>query len=246
MPNPTCIVPDSSHTAGKLTRGMCAKHYQRWRKSEKGRPTLRELTCPVCGDDFTATNPVRVYCSRKCSDRGKPSSFLTCCVCGEKMHRGTTSRPQGEARHNRCGLAGGFGTGHERGCKCEACREVIQAKSRAYRDNYRAVHGVNPSSAYRKRARAEGKFFDAERGVTGSVRREVYERDELVCQICFTATDPLADFNAGSYPSVDHIVPFSQGGSGRPDNLRTAHRRCNTLRADGRLTDDEVRSLSTV
>lgn len=247
MPNSTCLIPDDSHTGGRLTRGMCAKHYQRWRKDQSRAPMVRYLACPVCGDEFTAKSAARIYCSRRCVDKGKPSSSgLTCSVCGEPMHRGHESALQGVARHRRCATTSGFGTGHNKGCKCETCREVIQAKSRAYRDNYRALHGVNPSSAYRKRAREAGRIVDYYRGISANMRTQVYERDELVCQICFTATDPLADSNSGSYPSVDHIVPFSQGGSGRLDNLRTAHRRCNSLRADGRLTDEEVRSLATL
>lgn len=202
------------------------------------------LSCPVCGVEFEKKSPRHKYCSKPCGDKGRPSANgLTCCVCGGPMTKGHQSAPQGVARHRRCATTTGFGTGHERGCKCSPCREVIAAKSKAYRDGYRAKHGVNPSTAYRKLARAGGKLVDYDRGITATARREVYERDELVCQICFTATDPLADFNSDFYPSVDHVVPFSQGGSGRTTNLRTAHRRCNVLRADGRLTDEEVRSL---
>ena len=66
--------------------------------------------------------------------------------------------------------------------------------------------------------------------------KELFLRDKGVCQIC----GGLCDFNdcrtndngtfiAGDlYPSRDHIVPISNGGKHAWDNVRLAHRRCNT------------------
>lgn len=65
---------------------------------------------------------------------------------------------------------------------------------------------------------------------------KLFIRDRGVCQIC----GGLCDYNdyylnengtriAGDmYPSRDHIVPLKQGGKHAWDNIRLAHRRCNT------------------
>ena len=57
--------------------------------------------------------------------------------------------------------------------------------------------------------------------------RDLAERDGAKCALCgepvsfdLTWPDPM-------YPTRDHIVPFSLGGSDDPDNLQLAHSRCN-------------------
>ena len=65
---------------------------------------------------------------------------------------------------------------------------------------------------------------------------KLFLRDNGVCQIC----GGLCDYNdcytnengtfiaGGLYPSRDHIVPLSKGGKHSWDNVRLAHRRCNS------------------
>ncbi len=65
------------------------------------------------------------------------------------------------------------------------------------------------------------------------------KRDGLTCWICGEPCD-LEDafwkdgaFVAGNnYPSVDHVFPLSKGGTHTWDNVRVAHRLCNTLKRD--------------
>ena len=55
---------------------------------------------------------------------------------------------------------------------------------------------------------------------------------EVTCQICGERVDRHADPLSDWYPSLDHIVPRSHGGTDDADNLRTAHRWCNSVRGD--------------
>lgn len=71
-----------------------------------------------------------------------------------------------------------------------------------------------------------------------SVRKAVYARDGMVCQICFEPTDPTASPISDWYPSLDHIIPRSKGGGHTVDNLRVAHRWCNSVRSDERYYQD--------
>ena len=68
---------------------------------------------------------------------------------------------------------------------------------------------------------------------------DLFKRDNGVCHICgkqcnwndYTVTDTT--IIAGNwYPSVDHILPVSLGGSDSWDNVMLAHRICNSIRGN--------------
>ena len=68
---------------------------------------------------------------------------------------------------------------------------------------------------------------------------DLFKRDDGVCHICgkqcnwndYTVTDTT--IIAGNwYPSVDHIVPVSLGGTDAWDNVMLAHRICNSIRGN--------------
>lgn len=69
-------------------------------------------------------------------------------------------------------------------------------------------------------------------------RYAIYQRDDWTCQLCFAAVDRDADPLSDWYPSLDHIVPQSRGGSDEWGNLRLTHRWCNAIRGDGRWHSD--------
>lgn len=61
--------------------------------------------------------------------------------------------------------------------------------------------------------------------ISNSTRHAVYTRDGHACLECGT-TDRL---------SLDHIIPWSAGGSDKPDNLRTLCVPCNSRKGARRL-----------
>lgn len=75
--------------------------------------------------------------------------------------------------------------------------------------------------------REEPTLFDAlpdERPrILAKVRQQVYERDEWRCRTC-GGPDDLA---------VDHVHPYSRGGSSALSNLQTLCRSCNSQKSDG-------------
>lgn len=85
--------------------------------------------------------------------------------------------------------------------------------------------------AGRRRHRlGRGKF-----SVSSQVRYEIYERDGWVCQLCFDPVDPSVDTLDRWGHTLDHIIPQSHQlvPDHSPQNLRLAHRICNSLRGDG-------------
>ena len=93
------------------------------------------------------------------------------------------------------------------------------------RDNRRASHRKDARISIDKRV---------DRDIT---TRGLFLRDEGVCWICGEQCD-IYDYKEINgvivcgeyYPSIDHIVPISDGGEDSWDNVKLAHRRCNTLR----------------
>lgn len=182
------------------------------------------VPCRQCGEKFEAKTSRRMYCSRRCTDKGKPSaSGLTCRICGESMHRGATSGKLGDAAHNSCAKAvweHGTRKGYRGGCRCEPCVQW---------NRYQA-------KAYRQQRKAEGRPVRIGGGggpwIPRAVRDAVFARDSE-CGLCGGVLDMGADPQSDWYPSLDHIIPQSKGGTHTVDNLRLAHRWCNSVRGDG-------------
>jgi 5-methylcytosine-specific restriction endonuclease McrA len=69
-----------------------------------------------------------------------------------------------------------------------------------------------------------------------NVRLAIYRRDEWTCQLCTEPVDPkLMDSDPLNdwAPSLDHIDCQSWGVRDHsPENLRLAHRWCNSVRGD--------------
>jgi len=75
-------------------------------------------------------------------------------------------------------------------------------------------------------------------------------RDEGVCHICgevcdkedYVITDQGYYIAGEGHPSIDHVLPVSKGGTHTWDNVRLAHRRCNTLKRD-KVSSDSFEQL---
>lgn len=73
--------------------------------------------------------------------------------------------------------------------------------------------------------------------------KTLYRKDNGICWICGGKCN-LNDYKevngtiicGEDYPSVDHVVPVCEGGTDSWDNVKLAHRHCNTLRYAHRLT----------
>lgn len=68
---------------------------------------------------------------------------------------------------------------------------------------------------------------------------KLIKRDNNICYICNRECN-LSDYTyngntfiAGNYyPSIDHVIPIAKGGTHEWNNIRLAHRICNSMKAD--------------
>ena len=138
------------------SRALCRKHYGAWYYESK-KVLIPARDCAVCGSSFQPKNSLGKFCSKRCVDRGKPSvSGLTCVVCAGPMVKSRTSKPQGEAAHNKCRqstvVSHGEG-GYKKGCRCGVCRGSINEKMREYAARRKERDGIGPTGQLRRKAR---------------------------------------------------------------------------------------------
>lgn len=107
------------------------------------------------------------------------------------------------------------------------------------------VYGVNLAEYVAPLIRARVlQVFECERSgrsskwIRRSTRFALYHRDGFDCVYCRGVFPPAT--GRGDL-TLDHVVPRSQGGSDRPDNLVTCCWDCNSARQDRPLTADERR-----
>ena len=65
--------------------------------------------------------------------------------------------------------------------------------------------------------------------------KALIKRDKGICQICGAPTneDDLINGHIGRmYPTLDHIIPLSKGGTHTWDNVQLAHMACNAGKCD--------------
>ena len=153
----------------------------------------------------------------------------------------------------------------ERGCRCEKCRDYIAGYMREYVALVRERDGITPTQKCRPPktatrpapcsrcgkqlartklaepmcATCRGVKPGANIPISRAARLAIYARDDWTCGICLEPVDPAVNPNTAWGATLDHIVPRSQGGTHDPENLRLAHRWCNSARNDLRTYTDE-------
>lgn len=214
---------------------------------------MQARQCRVCLQPFMSGDSRKVYCSVACKDKGKPSKNRGCCVvCGGGMER--RSHSAGVQAHDSCRsdspLCGSVVKAFS-GCQCVLCGET----------RHRVKHLANARQAAIKSLAASRRpccvaCGDPLSRISGSVaplhkrckrsfipdyqskREFVLGRDSGMCQLCFEPVDLDAHWQSDWAATLDHVVPRSLGGGHEVENLRLAHRWCNSVRRNDVSVDE--------
>lgn len=219
-----------------------------WRRA----PELRRCAC--CDSPFTTVRSRQRCCSEECRSalqdvrHGRPCSAR----CG-RFVRGKAAEPTCLT----CRAAGnGTSAPVDGQICCSTCRAPIR---REPKEIARSLRKSKSGRVYcsKKCANAEPKGRSAPRLDRASRRAAdrarcarrrgalalaiveivdpdvVLERDGWRCHVCGKRIDRTLSGRAAMGPTIDHLVPISEGGEHSYANVRAAHRRCNSRRGVG-------------
>lgn len=197
---------------------------------------MNKSTCLACSVEFDSKRPSKA-CSRKCRDKIRGGG-ARCTGCSKLMGKfsGSSTEPWCKSCRS-AGLSIKHGTGYaySTGCRCAECVAGKSLLSREAAARYRAKHGVNPNTGTRRKFKDEYGFWPqagSSEWIDPRMRLSLYERDNWTCHLCNSPVDSDAHWNENFAPSLDHLVPRSRGGTDNIDNLKTAHRVCNSARGN--------------
>lgn len=127
--------------------------------------------------------------------------------------------------------------------KCEECGKHFLT---TYGNKIFCSNKCNQKYHYRIREVSRREKIIKNGSVDWSISVErLYKRDKGKCYLCKEHCDMndyyINDNNVlicgNNYPSIDHVIPISKGGTHSWDNVRLAHRHCNAIKRDTLLKD---------
>lgn len=218
------------------------------------------LTCGWCGKGFEGepakqdAEHLRRYCSAKCVAEGlnwhKREVFSipipwACRLSDRQWYRvDTRRRPEPRSQGPCCRLSAAPYKHRRIAGLCTECKQPFVGRwhplwpcrycsdtciDRVARRKFRARHGRLDQA--RKRARFYGVAYEP------ISRNTVLKRDGYRCQLCGVKTPARLKVPDPHAPTVDHIIPVSQGGPHLYSNVQCACFACNVKKGDGAAND---------
>lgn len=198
-------------------------------------------TCEACAITYRPTYGAQRTCSRSCGylirllGLGTATCTWTppsqCTICGD------FTSGKGRRYCSACSSTSHYSGTWIRGTKiCDDCSQPITDTYKGMGNYCQPCTTARAHTAKREYKRTRGNHRRRARhyGVTYTpvLNTTVYERDAYACHICGEQTDQTAHHLDDRYPSLDHVIPLSRGGTHTIDNLATAHRICNSIKRD--------------
>ena len=177
-------------------------------------------TCPTCREQERQERK-RVRAIRKAEERQRRKEQRKI----ETARRKAEQEKERERKHilklHACPVCG---TITARGKYCsETCAKRVENKTREIR----------------RRTRMRSLPMDSDITIEG-----LYRRDNGRCHICGMLCLPDDyEIRGGQkqcgdyYPSIDHVIPLARGGSHTWNNVKLAHRRCNSYKRDMNINE---------
>jgi len=222
---------DSKHQA----LGLCATHYsqlQRERNGGKRYDRKVEIACEYCGGPRMVNAQhadVQRYCSLSCSSRANQSGLTH----DEFMQR---QRRRNRDRHRRNKERARMRELKRvtqppaawKSVQCCVCTQWFISKqfdmTCSDECNIARLLEVRRKQRGRRRARERNAY------VADVQPSRVFELDGYRCHLCNKKCDATKVVPHPRAPTVDHVIPLSNGGTHEPANCRTACFICNSTK----------------
>ena len=218
-------------------------------RKARGLPQIRmayQHGCAGCGETFTSRDKNATHCSIQCFNRNKPA---------EDYIKAATSRAE-RLYPYECRLCGRHGVSYygRKLCDDTICQYLGKGGRVTCSWHYKICTWCEQpfTTEHATKKYCTTKCSNASNLATrGYDPREyrrhanlVYQRDNYTCHLCDKPTlKEWDENNRDESPSLDHIIPKSQGGPDTPDNLACCHWRCNVLRS---VTDVDTYRQTTL
>lgn len=247
MEKSTCVVDGCDRAPH--TKGMCAMHYQRVRKTGSTAPTqpvrggrkYRDPeTCSIdgCGSVERRAGLCGAHHQRLrtygdpnyVTPRPQQNGVLPCSVegCGKVSKAGGRSGKLYCAMHYERYSKYGDPLVAGRRSECAICGTQFVKRNKQRCCSIECRKELVARSGYLERRRA------LERGATVEkfARAEIFERDGWICHLCGGLIDRDARPRSSKAPSLDHVIPLSLGGEHSRANTKAAHFGCNARKGN--------------
>ena len=203
--------------------------------------------CIICGKIFE-TNTHAITCSHECRIKRK-EGYQRCPTCGKIFSVRSVNWGHGSYKlkkrkycSKQCCQKAAYQKQQEKNKRRYANDEEYRTKVREQQHKYNQTE-KGKSILQANKLKRDKRIKDKENADTISLRK-LYARDGGVCWLCGKMCDyedkeyRVSESGHGylatgpNYPSVDHIVPLSKGGTHTWSNVKLAHKHCNSKKCD--------------
>jgi len=95
---------------------------------------------------------------------------------------------------------------------------------------------------FKKNQNLKRKLRKTKAYVSNVIRKDIYKRDNWICQICGKKVKRDLSFPDPLSASIDHIIPLANGGTHEPKNVQLAHFICNSIKSNN-VVNEQPRLL---
>lgn len=195
-----------------VARRFCGAHYRRWYKYGD----------PLGGGPFQPANP-----SKLCEVEGCGRVHFVRGLCSPHAQRASRhGDPEGGRGSKVLGIAPRTSVCVETDCEAASKSEGL-CWSHLNRRRYLADPDTWKRYAQDYRARRRGAHVETFSPV------EIFERDRWICGLCGKKIRKSLRHPDPGSPSLDHVVPLSEGGEHSRRNAQASHLGCNLRKGTG-------------
>ena len=169
-------------------------------------------------------------------------NHIQCCKCGYIKPKGKRTR----SYMTKCSICAKEERRLERRKRCSCCGRLVEEPRKRMCPECR---DVRQREAQRKQRLKRGTLHERARYARAKVNgridwsislNKLIQRDRGVCALCGQPVDLNAYHMTAEgyfiahdlYPSIDHMIPLSRGGTHSWENVQLAHFRCNALKGN--------------